>query len=333
MTILIPAYEPNDILIDLIKKIKLMGKYNIVIINDGSSKKYDYIFKEIDHLGGTVISYDENKGKGYALKTGFKYIQLTNENEGVVTADCDGQHLPEDIIKIANEVKKDNKSIMLGTRHFIGKVPLRSRFGNFITRLIFSFTSGVKIYDTQTGLRGFSREMLDWLCSIKGDRYDYEMNVLLEGAKLGYNFQEISIDTVYLNNNESSHFNPLKDSISIYLPILKFSFSSIISALIDFMLLIIINHISNNLLLSVVLARACSSTFNYLINKFYVFNNTDKVNKTSAKYFMLVIILLIMNYFFINIYTIIGLSLVLAKILTEVTLFLLSFKVQKKFIF
>ena len=336
MTILIPAYEPNQRLIQLIYDLAKQCEYDIVVVDDGSGPDYKSIFDAVSELGCTVLTHEINKGKGAALKTGFQFIQNTMETTGVVTADCDGQHLAKDIIKVAEAVKKEKKALVLGTRRFVGKVPLRSRFGNSITRAVFSFASGAKVYDTQTGLRGFSMEMLPWLCEISGDRYEYEMNMLIEAVPAGYSFKEIDIETVYLEQNKSSHFHPLKDSLRIYLPIIKFSMSSLISALIDFVLLVIIQLSTKNLFLAVIGARICSAVFNYIINRRYVFSKGKEASMKSSlpKYFILAIIVMFANYGVINLYySIIGLSLVLAKVFTETTIFFFSYWAQRKFVF
>ncbi|MBC8060361.1 MAG: bifunctional glycosyltransferase family 2/GtrA family protein [Clostridiaceae bacterium] len=336
MTILIPAYEPSKRLINLIYDLIDICDYHIVIVDDGSGEEFKYIFDTATRLGCTILTHEKNKGKGVALKTGFKYIKETKEAVGVVTADCDGQHLPKDIVRIAEAIKERNNSIVLGTRRFVGKVPFRSRLGNSLTRTIFSFASGAKVYDTQTGLRGLSFQMLEWLCEISGDKFEYEMNMLLEASPAGYSFQEIDIETVYLEENKSSHFRPFKDSFRIYLPILKFSMSSFLSGVLDFLLLGVIQFFTSNLFLAVVGARICSAVFNYTVNRVYVFS---KVKETSIKtslprYFILVVFVMLANYGVINIYfSIIGLSLFLAKILAEVTIFFFSFWSQRKFVF
>jgi len=289
MNILIPAYEPNLRLINLIYQLKAKCDYNIVIVDDGSGPRFNTIFSTVSEMGCTVLTHEKNMGKGEALKTGFKFIEKNGEKDGVVCADSDGQHLPEDIIRIAKAIKTHKNSIILGTRHFIGKVPLRCRFGNSITRSIFSFASGIRIYDTQTGLRGFSTDMLPWLCGIAGVRFEYEMNMLLEAIPSGYDFHEINIDTVYLEQNNSSHFRTLQDSARVYLPIIKFSLSSIMSALLDFMLVILIQIFTSNLFAAVAGARICSAVFNYTVNRFYVFSKYKKteVKKSLPRYFLL----------------------------------------------
>lgn len=336
MKILIPAYEPNKRLINLIYDLIDICDYDIVVVDDGSGEEFKYIFETASNLGCTVLTHDKNMGKGAALKTGFQYIKGTNEDTGVVTADCDGQHLPKDIVNIAEAIKGHKKEIVLGTRRFVGKVPFRSRFGNSVTRTIYSFASGAKIKDTQTGLRGFSMEMMPWLCEIPGQRFEYEMNMLLEAVPAGYSFYEIDIDTVYLEQNKSSHFRPLKDSLRVYLPIMKFSMSSLMSGVLDFLLLGIIQLLTSNLFLAVIGARVCSAVFNYSVNRFYVFSKFKNVTIKNSlpKYIILAVIVMFANYGVIGLYySVIGLSLFLAKILTEITIFLFSYWSQRKFVF
>lgn len=336
MIILIPAYEPGERLINLIFDLIDTCDYDIVVVDDGSGQEYKDIFDIVSSLGCTVLTHEKNRGKGAALKTGFQHIKETKEDIGVVTADCDGQHLPKDIAKIAEAITDHKKAIVLGTRRFVGKVPFRNRFGNGITRAVFSFTSGTKVYDTQTGLRGFSMEMLPWLCQVSGDRFEYEMNMLLEAVPVGYSYYEIDIDTVYLEQNKSSHFRPLKDSLRIYLPIIKFSMSSLMSAVLDFLLLGIIQLFTSNLFLAVVGARVCSAVFNYTVNRHYVFSKLKDASIKSSlpRYFILAIIVMLANYAVIDFYySIIGISLFLAKIFTEITIFLFSYWSQRKFVF
>ncbi|PRR81852.1 bifunctional glycosyltransferase family 2/GtrA family protein [Clostridium vincentii] len=328
MIIVIPTYEPDEKLITLVKNLKDMCDFNILIIDDGSGENYNWIFQETKKIGCKVLSYDRNKGKGEALKTAFRYINLTN-NDDVITADCDGQHLPEDIVKIANEITANK--IILGTRHFKGKVPLRSSLGNKLTRGVFSIVSGKSIKDTQTGLRGFEKDILPWLCTVDGESYDYEMNVLLEAQKAGYDLKKIPINTVYLEDNKSSHFNPLKDSIKIYLPLVKFSGSSLICALVDFLLLMILYRMTSNLLFGVLGARACSVALNYSVNNKYVFSNKSKSG--FQRYILLAGIIVTTNYLLIHLFSTLGMPLVISKLLTEGTLFFFSYAAQRKFVF
>lgn len=337
MTILIPSYEPDVRLLNLVLQLQTFKLGPIVIVDDGSGLEYRGIFQTAEAYGCTVLTHEVNQGKGRSLKTGFQHIKEHALQGGVVCADSDGQHLPHDIHRIFETLlTQTNPGIVLGSRRFTGKVPARSRFGNAVTRSVFSLSTGSKVYDTQTGLRGFPYEMLDWLCQIPGERFEYEMNMLLTAHKEGYEITEEFIDTVYLDHNESSHFRPLADSFRIYLPILMFSMSSLLSALIDFGLLFFIQYFTHNLFLSVVAARLCSSMFNYTVNRKYVFSSgrNSKVQKSLPKYFLLVLLVLLLNYgllYFYNEKLII--PLLAAKILTEISIFLFSYWAQRRFVY
>jgi putative flippase GtrA len=337
MTILIPSYEPDVRLLNLVLQLQTFKLGPIVIVDDGSGPGYRGIFETAEAYGCTVLTHTANLGKGRALKTGFQHIKEHGPQGGIVCADSDGQHLPHDIKRIFDVLLEQiTPGMVLGSRRFSGTIPARSRFGNTVTRGVFSLTTGTKVYDTQTGLRGFPYSMLDWLCQIPGERFEYEMNMLLTAHKEGYEITEEFIDTVYLDHNKSSHFRPLVDSFRIYMPILMFSTSSVLSALIDFGLLFVIQYFTHNLFLSVVAARLCSSIFNYTINRKYVFSTgkTSRVRQSLPKYFSLVILVLLLNYgllYFYNEKLII--PLIVAKLLTEVSIFVFSYWAQRRFVY
>lgn len=223
--VLIPAYEPDDKLICLVKKLNKKN-VDIVIVDDGSEKQYDDIFKSLEEYA-VVLKYKVNMGKGYALKYGINYIDKSIKGNYVVcTMDADGQHDVKDAFKLFDYCIDNPTELVLGMRLRDQKVPFRSRLGNGITRYIFKKISKSDIYDTQTGLRCFSNVLVPYLLSINGNRYEYEMNVLLNLKKNNIQFHEIKIQTIYIDNNESSHFNTIFDSYRIYKDILKFAVRS-----------------------------------------------------------------------------------------------------------
>jgi putative flippase GtrA len=334
MNILIPAYEPGVKMIELIRKIRQSCNLDILIVDDGSGENYMRIFKQARDLGCTVLHHDRNLGKGAALKTGFRYLMEAGEGEGVVCADCDGQHSVGDICKVAVETMRWTDTAVLGVRQFSGKVPFKSMFGNSITRWVFFLSAGYKIQDTQTGLRGYPAEMLPWLCEVEGTRFEYELNVLLNLKSAGYSIREMTIQTIYENGNKGSHFRPVMDSIRVYLPFLKFSASSLTSGLLDFLLLLGFMQLSGHLLPSVLFSRVISSIFNYSCNKYLVFpSRSTKTVQSAPRYFLLVLIIMLLNYALLNSFTLIGVPLVAAKILTETVLFVFSYVVQKRLVF
>lgn len=335
MIIVIPAYQPNERLLQLIELIQQNSFYKIVVVDDGSSKGCHNIFEKAQQKECTVLTHGINKGKGAALKTAFSYVLKNCPTEDIVCADCDGQHTWQDIQKIAETVSTHRQTIVLGSREFIGPIPLKSLIGNKITKTIFTFVSGNVLEDTQTGLRGFSSSMLNWLIQVKGNRYEYEMNQLLDARTAGFDMYSVPIKTIYENNNTGSHFRPILDSIRIYLPIFKFAISSFSCGIIDFVMLFVLNWLTSNLLFSVIGARIISSLCNYTFNKYLVFHERRPILSSSMfKYYALVVLILCMNYLFLKFFTSgVHISLFISKILTEIILFSISFYVQKKVIF
>lgn len=335
MIVLLPAYEPTEKMLGLIVELKEKTNYRIIVVDDGSGDSFKRLFDKAEEYGCTVLHHSVNKGKGAALKTGYNHIRSNGEPDRVVCADSDGQHKVDDIVKLADSIEDGKQEMVLGVRKFEGNVPFKSRFGNTISAFTFKMATGIALIDTQTGLRGYPYEMLPWLCSVEGQRFEYEQNLLLESKKSGISIKQLPIATIYDNNNKGTHFRPINDSISILLPILKFCSSSILSFLVDFALLLTFRELLGGLFFCVVFARVISSTFNYLVNKIFVFNAKDTSNKQSAPmYFGLALVILSLNYCMMKLFMeVIHMHIIPAKILTEVTLFTISYTVQKLFIF
>ncbi len=211
--ILIPAYKPEEIMIDFLKELCEKTR-DIVVVNDGSGEEYDGVFARVREMGVEVIAHDSNKGKGAAIKTGIKYIrQICPEVAGVVTADCDGQHTPKDIMNVAE--KLCGGDFIMGIRNLRKNIPLRSFIGNSIMRLVYWLITTIYLHDTQTGLRGLPASMFDDLLRLKGNRYDYEMRMLLQLRRWHVKVEQVEIETVYINNNAGSHYDTLRDSLRL----------------------------------------------------------------------------------------------------------------------
>ncbi len=335
MTILIPAYEPTLKLLMLILEIQETTNYRILVVDDGSGERYKEIFREAEFLGCTVLRHDVNMGKGAALKTGFLHLLTSSSPDDVVCADSDGQHRVLDIIRVANAINNYKPDMVLGTREFTGRVPLKSKLGNKIASMSMKLATGLDIKDTQTGLRAYPFSMLSWLRSVEGDRFEYELNLLLAAKKSKMTIRQMTIATVYDDNNKGTHFRPVRDSIRVLSPILKFCGSSIISGILDFFLLFLFQNLSGSLLVGVVSARTLSAVFNYTFNRTLVFKARSVSKLQSApRYFGLVAVMLLFNYallaFLINM---IGMPGVPAKLLTETILFIMSYTVQRVFVF
>ena len=224
LIILIPAYEPTKDFIQLLKDIK-KSNVTTIVVNDGSNSKYDEIFEEVSKYA-KVLNHEINQGKGIALKTGIKYIDdIFKENYTIITMDCDGQHTIKDALKLGEYSINNPSELVSGKRLRDKKIPLRSKIGNSITRFVFKNITKLDIYDTQSGLRAFSKELVPLMLKTSGDRYEYEMNVLLNCSKNKVKITELPIETIYIDNNSNSHFKTIKDSFKIYKRLLNFLFT------------------------------------------------------------------------------------------------------------
>ena len=342
--ILIPAYKPDMKLVELCDKLLRHDDLKLVVVDDGSGEEFKSVFGALDERV-KLISYPVNKGKGGALKTGIKYIyDNLPECERLVTADADGQHRYEDIQKVIQKSIECPGTLVLGSRRFDEtNVPFRSRFGNGMTRFVFHLASGVKVYDTQTGLRGFDRPLMEAFSEVKGDRYEFEMNMLLVAASRKIPIIEVTIKTVYLDENESSHFNPLKDSLKIYYCLLKyfikFMASSLFAFFVEYITLLLFNHfliLPGHWPLEVanVVARVISGTVNFTINHSLVFKSHEKVWKAFLKYVALAVVIILIDTYVLKFFIeLCGVKLWIAKPITEIILFCINYPIQKRFVY
>ena len=332
--ILIPAYKPDDKLVALTDQLLTHDDLKLVVVDDGSGEAFRPVFEALDKRV-TLISYPDNKGKGGALKTGIRYIMdHMPECERLVTADADGQHRYADIRRVLDKSEEMPGALVLGSRAFDGDVPLRSRFGNAMTRQVFAIASGVKVRDTQTGLRGFDRDGMRLFVDVPGDRYEYEINMLLTAARAEMPIYEVTIETVYLNDNESSHFNPLKDSLRIYACILKFACSSLICFGIDYVLFQLLRTFIPLTWVSNLLARIVSASVNFTLNKKLVFKGNEKTLPAVLKYAALaVFIYLIDTAILALLYEKLGWSRYVVKTISGLLGYLISFSVQGRIVY
>lgn len=339
--ILIPAYEPNEKLLNLIIELQEKEFYQIIVVDDGSDLAYEPIFNQVKELGCNLIQHKKNLGKGAALKTGIREslgLFKNEKNQGIITVDCDGQHQVMDIININHALMENSSDLILGVREFnLGKMPLKSYLGNKITSAIFKFTTGIICEDTQTGLRGIPKCLLENALKVEGSRYEYEYNFLQE-VSTRHSLVMVPIETIYLENNKNSHFRPVQDSLLVYQRIIKFGFSSLASFGADilfFYLMLLMTTVfrGENIILSTIVARILSGTLNFFMNKKLVFKDEDRTYKSGGKYCILFIVIMWVSAFATNGAVMLVSNAVLAKVLVDIPLFLFSYIMQKYWVF
>ena len=352
---LIPAYEPDEKIKGLADELMEKG-FDIVIVDDGSGPDFAALFEELSQKA-TVLTHVINRGKGAALKTGLNYINkymtytesvltpagaetVSGRDAVIVTVDADGQHLPDDVQRVAEISAQRRDALVLGSRALGEDIPVRSRFGNTVTRHVYSAATGVRIHDTQTGLRAFHRSLIPRLLKIEGDRYEYEINMLMQLAAEGVPIIEERIETVYEDNNSGSHFRTVRDSFRVYKEILKFSASSLASFAIDYGMYALLlaatgaAGIANGLVISNIGARIVSGTANYAMNRKLVFKSRTGFAKSAVQYFLLAAFILAGNTIVLSTLAgTLGINRFAAKLITEVIFFAISWTVQKYVIF
>ena len=335
MYVLIPAYQPDARLPRLILELhRADPSSKIVVVDDGSGQKFSDIFESSATAGAHVISYEHNRGKGYALREGFTWIRdvAGDSRECVVTADADGQHTLNDIFRVGRTCTDTGKSV-LGVREFVGHVPARSRIGNTATSALFWLATGWKLKDTQTGLRAFPVALLPALLEVQGDRYEYELRVLLHLAKFRHPVSQIPIETIYEAGNPTSHFRPLQDSARIWAPLLKFAASSGVATVIDYVLVLVLNALTGALFFPVIAARLVSASVNFAMNR-RVFEATGvPLRRSALRYAALAVAVVAGSYTMLAVLTGIGIPLWITKIIADTTMYLVSYSAQSRYVF
>ena len=302
ISVVLPSLDPDEKLLTVIDGLLQYGFTDIILVNDGSKDENLHYFETAAQNPQVhLLHHSVNRGKGAALKTAFDYFLKKRPNgKGVVTVDGDNQHHPEDTCACARAMAESGE-VVLGVRDFsLPQVPFKSRNGNRITSFVFKVFVGMTISDTQTGLRAIPRQFVELFSAVSGDRFEYETNMLLAMKEYAIPFQEVGIRTVYIEENKSSHFRAVRDSWRIYKLILahffRYTASSIVSALVDEVLYILLTSLLQGPLSGIALtaaatfgARAASSLLNFSVNKRLVFRDGSSTGKALLRYYTLAV--------------------------------------------
>lgn len=334
---LIPAYNPDGRLLQVVAALAAADRFErVVVVNDGSDRSSEPIFDQLRAVDSvTVLEHAVNLGKGAALKTGLNHVCCRYEDvAGIVTADADGQHLPADIIEVSDQLQAHPEQLIIGARTFEGEVPLRSRVGNILTRLVFRALIGCQLLDTQSGLRGiplpFARELL----RLNSAGYDFELEMLIRARAHGVSIRQLPISTVYEEGNKSSHFNPLRDSLMIYLVFLRFMAASLVTALVGLTAFHVVHRLTSNLLASEAALCVAGVVVNFILCRAVVFRSRHRLLPTFAKFLGLVAAVGAVSYFMTwGLTQLLPIGVVAARIVAALILYLANFAVQRDFIF
>lgn len=347
--ILIPSLSPDEKLVPYVEELIGQGFAHIIVVNDGSTKEYDPVFLRLESMGCIVLKHAVNYGKGRALKNGFNEFlnRFGQEKEicGIITADSDGQHLVKDVVRMDQklaEAGRNEERLFLGVRDFDqANVPPKSKFGNKITCFFFRLLYGLRISDTQTGLRGITTGGVKNFLALKGERFEYETSMLIAAVRSRIPVEELTIETVYLENNSGTHFRPLQDSVIIYSILLgefiKYILSSLSASVIDILLFSILAAWipgTKGIWIATVLARIVSSLYNYSMNRKVVFASGGDMKRSLWRYYALCAVQGACSAGLVSGFVgLLHVPKTACKVVVDTVLFFVSYQIQRRFVF
>ena len=346
--VVLPALDPSPRLTTVVRDLLKQGVPRIIVVNDGSGSSFDRLFRAIGKMERcSLLTHDRNLGKGRALKTAFGYfLENFATLDGVVTADADGQHAVDDIVTVCRRVSGGGGSLVLGMRSFRGKdVPWRNHFGNAVTSVLFRLLYGSYLEDTQTGLRGIPAGELPWMADLPGDRYEYEMNMLIGAKRRGLPISSVPIRTLYPDGNAGSHYGVLRDSSRIFACLMSglasYLFTAILSGVADILLFFLFDSFllsfmgaAGRLLASTVIARVSSSIVNFLLNRRTFSAGRPASPRMAVRYAALWLVQLLSSWGQVyGITRLIPVHDTVVKVFVDIVLGLIGYQVQLRWVF
>lgn len=338
---IIPSYKPDEKLGQTVAGClrTCPDLYRVLVVDDGSGRAFDETFEKVGGLDEKVevLHLGVNSGTGGAIKAGlqcalYRYPKAT----GFVALDADGQHHPEDVAKVMLRFRENEEAFVIGVREYHDPnivIPLRSRFGNRATEIVFRACTGIHLTDTQSGLRCYPRKIAALCTQIEKSRYEFQLEALILAVENAPCVQ-VPILTIYEENNRRSHFRPVLDSLRIYSVFLRFVASSLISFVVDYVVFAVAYLLSESILASLIVSRVFSCSVNFLMNKFSVFHSHAKASREFVSFAMLALLLFVLSYGGVWLMQgKCGVSPLISKILVETTLFVFSFIVQRCYVF
>jgi len=207
--VLIPTYNNAQILRSVIEKV-LEYTGRVVVVNDGSTDGTAEIIADFPQIH--AIRHKPNRGKGYALRMGFKAAAKLGYDYAI-SIDSDGQHYPEDLIRFLGALDETPGALLIGARNMqeVDNVPAKSSFGNRFSNFWFWVNTGIKLPDTQSGYRCYPLEKLaDKRYFTR--KYEFEIEVIVRAAWSGIPVRSIAVSVFYPKPEERiTHFRPFKD--------------------------------------------------------------------------------------------------------------------------
>lgn len=333
---LIPAYRPDAALVEIARNLVGRGCPLVIVVDDGGGPAFAAVFEALRRLERVaVVTHPVNLGKGAALKTGLAHaLNVRPDLRGVLTLDADGQHRPDDAQGVARRFVETPHALVLGVRQFQSDMPWRSKLGNTLTRHLFRMLVGQRLSDTQTGLRAIPAALIPVLLAVPSDRYEFELDMLLQCGPVNVPILEHPIAAVYLDGNKSSHFDPIFDSLRIYFALFRFVLSAMFTGLVDLGVFWLVLLPTDSVVGAMAAGRATGALVNFGINRRFVFLHRPRPLFTLAKYLALVVTFGLISYALVRFLSDqVQMPVIVAKVIAEIILFIFSFLAQRQVVF
>lgn len=323
---LVTVFEPDANLVNFLKNLKQVG-FEVLVINDGSQETFNEIFSEAEKLV-RIIKHEFNRGIGASIKTGLEYIKKNCQgNYVVVTMNYNKNYEIEDIKSVCNEAKNNPNAFILGSKRRDKDTSLTNKLGHEAMRFAYQHKTGVDIYDTNAGLRGFSNYLTDFLLNIKGSRKDYELNVLLKCAE-----QKIEIREIALKSGEIIETKKKELQITPEKEIFKFAMLSPFGLGIDFVLFLVLFLFSKQATVSLIFAKIVSSIVDYSRDKTHIYKIEPNASKVTKLYFLFVFLIILVDCLLFGfLSTFFNLPVVFAKIIGEIAVYAVCLGIREGF--
>lgn len=329
--VLIPAWQPDQRLPALVEELT-QSNIETVVVDDGSTG-CDAVFAALrDRPHVTLLEHPRNLGKGRALKTGIAHL-AERGFQTAVTADADGQYTAADILAVAAEAEEHPDALILGARTI-----QHVRKGDRLLRNLLHLLYGIEVRDVRTGLRGIPLNDPAALLALPGSRYEYETALLAESPRLFPDgIREVPVRAVRADGSDGSRFRSVKDSVRCFAVLLrslpKFIISSFSAFCIDYVLFNLLYYaVLHQTVASTIGARVVSATYNFLLNKNWVFKGL-KGRYTFVNFFLLAACVLAANSALMYVLVdLLHLPAAVMKVFVEALLFVVNFTVQHKLV-
>lgn len=324
---LIPIQDTNEKILPILQELKKNNFHNVVVYYGKNEEDKSFLQKLT--LDAKVMILASLQGRGNAIKSGLKYIkEKYRKNTLIVTMNGDGSHTVEDAVRLCNECMIAQDIFCLGKKEELEK--WEDKVNNFFTKTMYRISSGESVSNTTTTLRAFSYNFIDLLLIVKGEKEDYESNVLLSCASHKVKIREIDLTKEKENTTSYEKEKSLENGIDLLKEnTKKLNASKIffVSYMIDFVLFLFLNSIAkNHIIITNLFARLISSFFSF--NKERV-HKTD-LEKTLKQFLMKTFALLFLETLLLLLFVkIIHLPIFMAKLFSEILYILFDYGVQE----